>query len=118
VTPERIVWKVLLSSAASEDLRSIGAWTAEHFGSMQSEHYAQIISDALQELRAGPALTGVKKYNALGSGLFMLHIARHRRKARHILVFRIGRVDEQDVIEILRILHDAMDPARHMPPEV
>jgi len=31
-------------------------------------------------------------------------------------MFRVGRAPDQDVIEVLRFLHDAMDLQRHLPP--
>jgi len=40
-------------------------------------------------------------------------------KGRHFVLFRIGHdQDREEVIEILRLLHDAMDLPRHLPPTV
>lgn len=33
------------------------------------------------------------------------------------MLFRTGRHENQDVIDVLRILHDSMDFQRHLPPE-
>jgi toxin ParE1/3/4 len=41
-----------------------------------------------------------------------LHIARYGRKASHFVVFRVS---EEQVLDILRILHDRMDLSRHIP---
>jgi toxin ParE1/3/4 len=41
---------------------------------------------------------------------------RFGRKARHFVMFRIDREGDREVIEVLRILHDAMDMAEHVPP--
>ena len=59
---------------------------------------------------------GAKKRNDILKGIFTLHVARKGRKGRHFIMFRLGRTSEQDVIEVLRLLHDAMDLQRHLPP--
>ena len=37
------------------------------------------------------------------------------RKGRHFIMFRTGHDKDRKVIEVLRILHDAMDLPRHLP---
>jgi toxin ParE1/3/4 len=44
-----------------------------------------------------------------------LHVARHGRRGRHFIMYRAAL---DHVIEVVRILHDAMDLARHLPPEI
>jgi toxin ParE1/3/4 len=46
--------------------------------------------------------------------LFTLHVTRRGRKGRHVVLFRMEDM-KNNVIEVLRILHDAMDFARHLP---
>jgi hypothetical protein len=41
---------------------------------------------------------------------------RHGRKGRHFVVSQIGRSEGRDFIDVLRLLHDAMDLPRHLPP--
>ena len=41
-----------------------------------------------------------------------LHVARHGRKGRHQLVFRVD--ETVCLIEILRVLHDSTDLQRHL----
>ena len=53
---------------------------------------------------------------SLAKGLFALHVARHGRKGRHFVMLRIGQDQRGEVIEVLRLLHDAMDLPRHVPP--
>ena len=61
---------------------------------------------------SGPSALGCKTRAELGADVASLHVARQGRKGRHLLVFR---AHEQDgVIEVLRILHDGMDLARHL----
>jgi plasmid stabilization system protein ParE len=44
-----------------------------------------------------------------------LHIARRGRRGRHFILYRPA---QGQVIEVLRILHDAMEMARHIPPDI
>lgn len=41
-----------------------------------------------------------------------LHVARRNRRGRHFILFR---ATEAGQIQVVRILHDAMDLARHIP---
>ena len=47
----------------------------------------------------------------IDAGLRTLHLAHEGQKARHLLVYRIGG---DRIIDVLRILHDRMDLARHV----
>lgn len=58
-----------------------------------------------------PETIGVKQRDEIGPGIFTLHAARHKRKASHLLVFRVIEIQ---TIEVLRILHGRMDLARHI----
>ena len=109
-------WRVYLGHTAQADYQNILRWTAEHFGERQTSIYNDVIDDAVVELTAGPSLAGVKARDEIETGLFTLHIARAGRKGRHFLLFRVVERDGQEMIEVLRILHDAMDIARHIPP--
>ena len=46
-----------------------------------------------------------------------LHVARGGRKGRHLILFRIDPTAPTPTIDVLRLLHDAMDIARNLPPE-
>ena len=87
-----------------------------HFGATQADAYLQTILASLDELEGGPTLVGVKKRDELLPGLMSLHVARHGRHGRHVLLFRVALGTEM-TLEILRILHDQMDLPRHIPPE-
>jgi toxin ParE1/3/4 len=112
---EKPVWTVDLTEPAEADFAAIIPWTAEQFGSAQAQTYADTLSAALLALRDGPDAPGVKRRDEIGAGLCTLHVARGQRRGRHFILFRV-RADEQPPrIEVLRILHDAMDLARHVP---
>jgi toxin ParE1/3/4 len=112
---EQRAWSVRLSSAAQSDYQDILDWTAEHFGEAQSDTYAITLDDAIDALSSGTHAVGVREISG-APGLYLIHVARRGRKGRHFLIFRTNRRKSGEFIEVLRILHDSMDLARHLPP--
>lgn len=109
-------WTVRLTAAAAADFEEILRWTVDQFGEAQARIYAETISAALNDLTAGPTIVGARKRGDILKGIFTLHVARKSRKGRHFVMFRVGRTPDREVIEVLRLLHDAMDLQRHLPP--
>lgn len=110
-------YDVELSDAAERDLREITRWTAGRFGREQARAYVAMLRQAFRELAAGPAAPGARARVDLGDQLYTLHTGRGVRRARHLIVFRITPRERGGLVEVLRILHDAMDLARHLPGE-
>ena len=106
-------WRVRLSIAADHDFASVLRWTTQAFGPKQASDYRQMIVQAIRALGSGPDLPDSKARDEVQTGVRTLRVARRGRRGRHILVYRV--IDE-GVIEVLRILHDAMDLGRHVPP--
>jgi toxin ParE1/3/4 len=115
MTADANPWTVRLTNTAESDYQSIIVWTLREFGDLQARIYADTLSAALVALTAGPTTVGVKKRSEIGKGVFTLHVARGGRKGRHFVLFRVGPGKQQRHIEILRLLHDAMDLSRHVP---
>lgn len=115
MNPGKGPWRVSLAAAAEADFAEILYWTAERFGRSQAEAYAETIGAALDALTEGPSILGAKPRDDIAPGIHTLHVARSGRKGSHFVVFRIGRNKGRDVIEVLRILHDAMDLRSHIP---
>jgi toxin ParE1/3/4 len=109
-------WTVRLTAAAEGDFQHILRWTVAHFGEAQARTYAETLSAAIEALAAGPTTSGATQRHDITKGLLTLHVARQGRKGRHIVLFRVGLDQEREVIEVLRLLHDAMDLQRHLPP--
>jgi len=110
-------WTVRLTAAAEADFQEILRWTLAQFGEAQARVYAETLSAALKDLAAGPSVAGARERNDIAKGLSTLHVARKGRKGRHFVMFRIGHDQgTEGVIEVLRLLHDAMDLPRHLPP--
>jgi toxin ParE1/3/4 len=109
-------WTVRLSAAAEADLEDILRWTADRFGAARARIYADTISAALADLAAGPTIPGARKRDDILEGVFTLHVARKNRKGRHFVMFRVAHAGDRRAIEVLRLVHDAMDLRRHLPP--
>ena len=105
-------WTVRLVAASERDYLEVIQRSAQDFGPLQAQAYTQTIASAIDALREnGPLATGVKAREEIGAGIFTLHAARFKRKASHFLVFGVL---ETQTIEVLRVLHERMDLARHI----
>jgi toxin ParE1/3/4 len=110
-------WRVRLAAAAEADFRNILNWTSDNFGAKQARTYSATLSIALRHLTKGPIKSGAMPRDDISKGIYALHVARHGRKGRHFVVFRVGRDINGELIDVLRLLHDAMDLPRHIPSE-
>ena len=106
-------WTVRLAAAAERDFQGILAWTAEQFGEHQVGVYAGTIIASLEALASGPDAARAKPRSEILPDLYSLHIARGGRKGRHLVLFRVDRT--RMIVDVLRLLHDSMDIARHLP---
>ena len=109
------VWTIRLAAAAEQDFREILRWTVENFGRGQARAYARTLSSALHDLARGPSIMGARPREDIGPGIRTLHVARKGRKGRHLVVFRVAPPPSEQVIDVLRLLHDSMDLPRHLP---
>ena len=105
------LWNVRLGRQAEQDYVEIVQWTVKTFGVGPAEIYEETISLAIQALTVGPEILGAKARDEIGFGIRTLHVARLGRKGRHFVVFRLGGGQS---IDVLRVLHDSMDLARHL----
>ena len=106
-------WVVRLTASAETDFEGILRWTVEHFGEAQAQGYADTLSTALQSLADGPRAIGATARSYIAKGLYTLHVAHRGRKGRHFVMFRLADEKDRNAIEVLRLLHDAMDLPRH-----
>ncbi|HEX3882755.1 MAG TPA: type II toxin-antitoxin system RelE/ParE family toxin [Stellaceae bacterium] len=109
-------WQVDISLTAANDIQGIISWTRRRFGPPQAVEYGEVIDAALTDLRSGPAILGVKERSEVGSGYYTMHVARGGRRGRHLILFRVRNPAERIVV-VVRVLHDAMDLLRHIPPD-
>ncbi len=108
----KVRWTVGLAQQARQDFSSILHWRTEHFGRRQARDYGATLRSALKALADGSGIIGCRFHEELGPGILSLHVARQGRKGRHFILLRANA--ETKTIEVLRILHDSMDLARHL----
>jgi toxin ParE1/3/4 len=93
----------VLSPAAKADIEDIWDYTVNRWGLDQAAHYLRLINTACEELAQGKRLS--RSADDVRPGY-------HRAAAEsHIIFFR--RMDT-GVLDIIRILHQRMDIARHL----
>ena len=107
-----LAWKVRLAAQAESDFSDIMTWTLENFGERQAQTYAETLTLAIEALHDGPEPLGVKVRDDIGPGIRTLHVARQGRSGRYFVVFSEAK---DQCIDVLRLLHDSMDLARHIP---
>jgi toxin ParE1/3/4 len=107
-------WTVRLTHAAETDFGNIIDWTFDQFGERQALVYEQVITDALDALTYGPTVVGVKERLEIAKGLFTFHMAHGTRRARHFVLFRVADKGRTRTLEVLRLLHNAMELDRHV----
>ena len=90
-----------LSPAAAADLDDIWQYTAEHWNADQADRYTDEIRDACHHLAAG-----TKRGRAVDARPGYLSYA----ISAHTIFFRA----QDDALEVIRILHQRMDPDRHL----
>ena len=107
----RRTWTLRLSNTAESDYDDILRWTMRRFGATQAAACGDILAVSLARLERGPSIAGVRQRDEIGADVRTLHVG---RRGRHVILFRVDSERDRR-IDVLRILHDAMDLARHVP---
>lgn len=112
-----------LSDAAQADVTNILAWTHEQFGEVARLRYESLIVASLRDVATQPDRPGSIARPELGAGVRLWHLRLSRdhvatgspvvRRPRHFLVYRL----EPALLVVGRVLHDAMELARHLDPD-
>jgi toxin ParE1/3/4 len=105
-------WQVHVTADAVRDFSEIAEYTVANFGERQARIYETTLTSAIDALRSGPNVRGSVARDEILPGVRTLHVARLGRRGRHLLLYRESPAR---TVEVLRILHDAMDLARHVP---
>ncbi len=108
-----------LARPAQIDLANILSMGAERWGSESRQRYAAVLAAAMREVAAEPDGPLTKKRPDLRSGIRSFHVRHARRSGEgarvrrpvHVLYYRVA---EQGMIEIIRVLHERMEPSRHL----
>jgi toxin ParE1/3/4 len=93
-----------LTEAAVEDLRSIRAYTLATWGENQEAAYLKGIWAKFREIQENP-----ERFRRRDDLFPSCRIA---AEGRHVILFR----ENGELLEIVRVLHSAMDFKRHLPP--
>ena len=112
-----------LADVAQGDVLSILAWTHEQFGETARLRYESLIVAALRDVASQAGRAGSLARPELGAGVRSWHLRLSRdhvkpgvetvRRPRHLLVCRA----EPALVVVGRVLHDAMELARHLDPD-
>ena len=97
--------KLILTEAALDDLRSIRDYTLETWGEEQEELYLNRLWLRIESIRTDPFRYRLREEFFPG--------CRIASEGRHVLLFRAS----DETLEIVRVLHSAMDFKRHLSPD-
>lgn len=111
-----------ISEKALIDISDILKHSHARFGASARTRYQGLLLTAIKDLALTPTRVGSNMRDELGVGLRSFHVTYSRARAadlygmmhspRHVVLYRIA--DDQ-VIEIVRVLHDAMEARFHLP---
>ncbi len=110
-----------IAPRARRDLEVLLASSEDRFGPAIADRYRRLIAAALRDIRADAGRRGVSMRPDLPGNVRVYHLRHSRpapgsaswiRRPRHFLVFR----EADEAIVLVRVLHDAMDLARHVDP--
>jgi toxin ParE1/3/4 len=114
--------KLRLSAVAENDIANILARTAGDFGETARQRYETLLVTALQDIARDPESIGSFARPEIGPAVRTYHLRHSRerarvshgvvRKPRHLVLYRVLRAD---IVEVGRVLYDAMDIGQQIP---
>jgi toxin ParE1/3/4 len=104
-----------LSAMAQADIINLLFWTEQRYGKTARTRYEYLLSAALRDLAADPLRIGTLARPELGPDIRSYHLRNSRKSAgvarpRHLFLYRMR---EESLVEVGRVLHDAMELERH-----
>ena len=105
--------KIRYTSFSRLDVASILDFSRRHFGQQQSEQSASLMSEGVASIRADPFRPSCRRCPQYGERIQAFHLSLARKRigsASHVIYFRVaGELGSQE-LQILRILHERMEP--------
>jgi len=108
-----------LTQAAEADFIHILRASKQDFGLEAARRYKALISLALKDISENPALTGMRPFEQNVQLYHLRHSAKRAtlennkvKRPRHFIAYKHDALT--NVIDIIRILHDAMDLEQHI----
>lgn len=92
--------KLVITEAALADLRSVRAYTLGRWGKAQEQRYLDGLWTKFEAIQADPERYRLRPDLFAGCRIAL--------EGRHVILFRAG----EEVLEIVRVLHGAMDLKR------
>ena len=96
------MYRIRKSALAKKDLKGIWRGTLKKWGAKQADKYLDELDAGIERLKDNPKIG--RSCDTLRTGYRALHIN------RHIVYYTL----EPSLIRIIRVLHDSMDPDRHL----
>jgi len=115
--------QLVVTGPARRDIAAIVRWSVRHFGEQAALRYEALILQAMRDIADDPEWPGsAARPELMAKGVRTYHLSFSRmrvseprvRNPRHLLLYRCSPAD---VVVVVRVLHDARDLARHLPPE-
>lgn len=111
--------KYRISHDAQADIVDILRFTHNRFGDAARRRYQALIGAALEAVATDPRQVGSISREELGAGLRSIHLVYCRSmpnvgkvvRPRHFVFFRVAT---DQVLEVVRVLHDSMELERHL----
>ena len=110
--------KIEYAERALRDIDDCLFWSARNFGRQAAYRYKTLLSVSIREIANDPALPGHRNLEGFEPLVRLYHIRHSRRRAdvgglivkqpRHFIAYQA----ENDMLTILRDLHDSMDVER------
>jgi toxin ParE1/3/4 len=109
---------IRLTQEADADVVGILRYTRDEFGLQQAAKYRDIILHAFAMIEDDPRRAGSRVLEQFGPQLRQFHLrsaAGRKSGAAHFVVYHVGEAGLGGVtITVVRILHERMDPERHI----
>jgi toxin ParE1/3/4 len=110
-----------LTKSAKADIGSILRASEERYGRDARVRYSFLVLAAMQRLAAEPEGLSTSDRSDLRTGIRSFHIRHSRNESRdapvgdpvHVIFYRAV---EPGLVEIVRVLHERMEPSRHIAP--
>ena len=108
-----------VSDPAKADIATILRASEKRHGVQARVRYRGLLTAALRRIAAEPAGHATADRSDLLAGVRSLHIRYSRDESRedraanpvHVIFFRVAR---PGLVEVVRVLHERMDPRRHL----
>ncbi|HCD6285279.1 TPA: type II toxin-antitoxin system RelE/ParE family toxin [Pseudomonas aeruginosa] len=112
--------KYRISHDAQADIIDILRFTHNRFGDAARRRHQALIGAALEAVATDPQLVCSISREELGAGLRIIHLIYCRSipnvgkvvRPRHFVFYRVAT---DQVLEVVRVLHDSMDLDQHLP---